>query len=180
MRSPFLTPREKVMVWFHTPYDDEIAPCESIQEFNDIFLEFLDSLGLVVFDESDFRRAMCNAVCTLRLSFDQSKNIDLHMTTFPNRKYRNIDWKNEFNELWDLYLQNLFNSDTLQNLFEKLDVAIWEDALSNWRHIVGSLLQYYIKPSVDILEKEGFLTVDEDDEYITYEEAHEDESLTYD
>ena len=125
-----------------------------------------------------------NAVC-IGVSFPSlpppkslQPGVSAYLFSFPNRKYQNPDWKPEFDDLWDFYLEKVFTNQTVEKILKNLDSALWEDHLSNWRYILASVVPYYIKPSVDILEKEGYITVDEDDEYIVYEESQE-ESYDY-
>lgn len=175
----FLTPKEKVSLWFHQPFDDNIAPCISIMQLNNIFLNWVAKHKLQVYNQQSFRKTMCNALCTLKESYDKTNIVDLKMIQFPNRKFQNPDWKDEFNELWDSYIQKIYTTDIVNYLIDSIDKAEWEITLPDWKIVICSILPYYIKPSVDILEDEGFLIIDEKEEYITFEEAQEEKEDDY-
>ena len=179
MSFNILTPKEKVTLWFHQPFDDEIAPCNSIMEFNNQFLKWIHKNNLEVYNELSFRKTMCNALCTLKLSFDKTKVQDLQMKQFPNRKFQNPDWKDEFNELWDAYIEKIYTNDVVTELINSIPEADWEYTLPNWKIVLCSIFPYFIKPSVEVLQDEGILVVDEKEEYITFEEANEEKEIDY-
>jgi hypothetical protein len=179
MDSPVLTEKEKVDIWFHTLHIDDIAPCVTIKKVNDVFLDWLESHNLFVYDETDFRRSVCAALCTLKQNYRKFKICDIEMKRFPNRKYCNPGWKDEYDQLWDAYIETIYTTDIIDKLFEKVEIALWEEHLPNWRYIIGSILHFYIKPSIDKLENIGYLVLDEDEELKTYDDAFEEEFNEY-
>ena len=179
MSYNILTTKEKITLWFHRLYDDEISPSISLNKFNDILLNWLKKNNLEVYNQQSFRKSMCNALCVLKENYDKTHVQDLQMKQFPNRKLQNPDWKDEFNELWDSYIQYIYTTDVIHQLCESLESADWEHSLPNWKIILCSIFPYFIKPSVEVLENEGYLVFDEKDEYITYDDAQEEKESDY-
>ena len=175
MEFPLLTAKEKVTRWYLQLHLDEKAPCITIKEVNDKFLDWLYQNYLEVYDEKSFRKSVCEALCTLKENYDRFNVEDLEMVKVPDRKTNNPDWKDDFNEKWDAYVQSIYTTDVINNLFDSIEVALWEDSLSTWRYVIGSILPYYIKPSIEALEHEGYIVRDESEELITCEDATEEQ-----
>ena len=178
--SLFSTSKRRINKWFHEHNeDDEIAPYQSVQLLCDRFINWLKKHNLNVYSNKDFRFSVCRALCTLKATYEIKNLYQIDMVSFPNRKFQNPDWKDDFNELWDSYLEKIYTNEVIDMLFESVPNAIWEDSLPNWKYSICSILPYYIKPSVDKLYEEGILVMDESDELITAEDAYDeiDESI---
>jgi len=83
-----------------------------------------------------------------------------------------MDWKEEYEEYWNLILEDLFSCDELDALFN-FPVESWEHDVRNWRDVIGSFLSEYIQPSCELLQRFGYITR-ENDTWVTYEELDEE------
>lgn len=177
--SLFSTSKRRINEWFHEHNeDDEIAPYQSVQLLCDSFMKWLRKHNLTVHSNKAFRESVCSALCTLKATYEIKNLYTIDMVSFPNRKFQNPDWKNEFNDLWDSYLEKNYTNEVIDMLFESVPNAVWEESLPNWKYTICSILPYYIKPSVDALYDEGLIVFDDTEELITLEEAHDvDESI---
>ena len=173
--SLFSTSKRRINEWFHEHNeDDEIAPYQSIQILNNRFLQWLRKHNLNVYSNKSFRESVCSALCTLKATYEIKNQYQIDMFDFPNRKFQNPDWKDEFNHMWDSYIEKIYTNEVIDMLFESVPIAVWEETLPNWKYTICSILPYYIKPSVDALYNEGLLVMDESEELVTAEEAQEE------
>jgi hypothetical protein len=176
--SLFSSSKRRINDWFHHHNEDEIAPYQSIQLLCDRFIEWVTKNDLNLHSNKGFRESVCNALCTLKGSYDIKNDYNIEQLSFPNRRYQNPDWKDEFNYLWDSYLEKIYTNEVIDMLFESISNALWEDSLPNWKYTICSILPYYIKPSVDTLYDEGLIVFDDTEELITLEESQDvDESI---
>ncbi len=164
--------------WFHTSVYDERTPAQSAQLVSDLFLDILHTkhLSLSV-SESQFRRLVCEATCSLR-RFSELSN--------PRRKFpRPLGWNEEIESYWNECLHVHIVSDAFWDSFwVRIPRSAWEDSLPTWRATLQSILPMYIRRDIDVLVFYEYIVENDEGEFISNEDydaeaAPENDSYYY-
>ena len=155
----------QITKWFH-----ESGAIDSVYHLYSKFLRYIQvkKLKLDGFEKSLWF-SLCRATCTLRKAYllQFKKGITRNYSSS-----RPQGWKEEYEEYWNLILEDLFSESILQSFFEPEEEE-WEHDVRNWREVISCFLPDYICPTFELLEQFGYI-VHENDEWIPYEEKTDD------
>lgn len=159
---------EGITQWFHsTRWYDIIAPIDAVTMLCDEFFEFVKQQELSLIGSEDrIWRSLCEATCTLRKA---------QLYTFPRiitRKkssFRPKDWKEEYEVYWKAILEYVFPMDVLESFVEFIPKGTWEETVRDWRGMIVMFLPEYIQPSLEVLERFGYISR-EQEEWVTNED----------
>ena len=150
----------QITTWFHTS-----GAIESVHKLYGRFLHYVNSnklhLNLL---QGQLWKSLCRATCSLRSAYLHGSSGSLARNYSSSRPH---GWKEEYEEYWELILEDLFSEDIINSLFDPEEA--WEYDVRNWREVIGCFLPDYISPTFELLEKFGYI-VRENDEWIPYEE----------
>jgi hypothetical protein len=128
--------------WFHFRRIDEVSPAMTLKQCNELFLQKIQRMGLGLFcEERFFRRAMCEAVCTIYVSEKEGTDWCGPYSEAP----RPADWTYRKEQRWREYRDYKYlNSDFWSRFWENIEEAIWESAIPSWRTSYQSIATHYI------------------------------------
>jgi hypothetical protein len=144
--------------WFHTLDVCETSPAMSVMDFNDAFLDLCKTYGFSLrVTEQQFRKRMCEFVCTLYLAKRYGDSVTgPHTLPFP------CDWTREMHERWLDYIQQFyFSANDWQQFWKGIPVSPWEEALPTWRSDIQAVAILYILGDTERLLQAGTLYKDE-------------------
>ena len=153
---------KRITKWFH-----ESGAIHSVHQLYGNFLHYVNSKKLQSnLSDNQLWKSLCGATCSLRRAYLLESSGSLARNYSSSRPQ---GWKEEYEEYWELILEDLFSEDVLISLFDSIPEEAWEYDVRNWREVLGCFLPDYIYPTFELLEKFGYI-VRENDEWIPYEE----------
>ena len=159
---------ERLTQWFHSSgMYDSISPLHAVTMLCDEFFEFVKQEQLpLIGSEDHIWRSLCEATCTLRKAYLYRST---RMITKKHSTFRPKDWKVEYETYWKAILEYLFPMDILESFVEPIPYGTWEETVRNWRGTIVTFLPEYIQPSLEVLERFGYISR-EQEEWVTNEE----------
>jgi len=154
---------KQITRWFH-----ESGAIDSVTHIFNRFIHYTSHQQLqLIMPKDRIWKFLCSATCALRKDYLLGRRrILLHNYSF----YRPRDWKEEYEDYWNLILEDLFSNDITDSLFSPIPVDAWEHDVRNWREVIGCFLPDVIHPTFELLEQFGYVVRDNNDEWIPYEE----------
>jgi len=146
--------------WFHNFGTDDMTPALSVRYVADMFLDVLKTKGMTIsIPEKQFRKALCEATCSLKLATLQNRILSDPLRTFPKPP----KWNRDLEVLWNDWLNSrMLTYDFWISFWNRVRVSVWEDTLPTWRSTLQTILPFYIQRDTSFLVSEG-LIVEEDD-----------------
>jgi hypothetical protein len=153
---------KRITFWFH-----ESGAIHSVHQLYGHFLHYVNRKKLHLnLSQVQLWKSLCGVTCSLRLAYLRKSSGSLARNHSSSRPQ---GWKEEYEEYWELILEDLFSEDILTSFFDSIPEEVWEYDVKNWREVIGCFLPDYIYPTFELLEKFGYI-VKENDEWIPYEE----------
>ena len=142
---------QHVNYWFHHERMDGGSPAITLKQCNELFLSQIRRMKLDTFcEDSYFRRAMCEAVCTMYVSEKEGTRWSGPHSDPPRPR----DWSSGKERVWREYRDyHYLNSDFWHNFWSTIQEGMWEAAIPRWRMSYQNIAPHYI----DILDD----TIDE-------------------
>jgi hypothetical protein len=158
--------RQHVNQWFRRVGNDDWSPVLTIKEFNDRFLEYLKWKRLALAcSESDFRKAMCEFLCTAYTAHKQNT-----VWTGPlSSPIRPVGWTHAHEVEWDNYISMyVFTYEVWAGFWSGIPEAMWESRVPSWRDQIQSVVFHYVQVDPrkieSCVEDCGSVHSDEDDD----------------
>lgn len=157
-----------VTQWFQFPKRDSISPAETVMNWNDLFLESIARQKFdLVCSELEFRRLMCEALCTMYLA----KKRNTVWRGPISVRHRPQGWTSAHEMEWkDILQSKYFTIDFFEKIWERFEKAIWENAISDWRTQFEIICLHYIQVKPELIidandgEYDNILSVNDVDE----------------
>lgn len=131
-----------VTKWFHHERQDSVIPAESILQFNNEFLRQMKRLHVNLWcSEKEFRKNMCEALCTLYISNKRNTNWKgpLSMQKRPH------GWTPHHETEWIDYIRDrLFTPEIWHLIWCHVPYANWESAVPDWRNVFEYIAIHYL------------------------------------
>jgi len=147
---------EEITQWFHSMrYYDTIAPIDAVTMLCDEFFEFVKQQELPLIGSEDrIWQSMCEATCTLRKAYLHTSP---RIITKKYYSFRPKDWKEEYEVYWKAILEYLFSMEVLESFVKCIPKGTWEETVRDWRGTIVMFLPEYIQPSLEVLERFGYI-----------------------
>jgi hypothetical protein len=163
--TPFITTvslYNQITNWFHTS-----GAIDSVDILCSKFIDYVRSNNLsLTIPIKQVWKSLCTATCTLRKAYICNQVGSLRRNYSSSRPN---EWKEEYEFYWESILETLFSSDAIDSIMDSIPKEAWENDVRNWREIIGLFLPEYIQPTMEVLQRYGYITR-ENNEWLSYED----------
>jgi hypothetical protein len=139
-----------VTTWFHREGYDGFAPDIIVTKVCTLFLEKLKRCKLTLFlSEGEFRRNICEAVCTIYMTHKQNTSWSGPHSDAPRppgwTSQNEFDWKDWLNHEY-------FSYETWGSFWSQIPEGNWEMSVPYWRDSMQYILLHYIDCEPDMVD----------------------------
>lgn len=138
-----------VNYWFHQERLDGTSPALTLKRCNELFLKKIQRMDLDIFcDERHFRRAMCEALCTMYVSEKEGTNWFGPHSQPPRPR----DWSSGKERVWREYRDYQYlNADFWHSFWAEVasEEGIWESSIPTWRISYQNIVSHYVNVMTD-------------------------------